>query len=72
MQTLKKMVENAIGKDDAAPSDVVSTKELWEDGTRVAFDKEGVWYMGTIVSSSQNKNEIEWDGMMERLLSKMI
>ena len=55
------MVENAIGEDDAAPSDVVSTKELWEDGTRVAFDKEGVWYMGTIVSSSQNKNEIEWD-----------
>ena len=46
------MVENAIGEDDVASSDVVSTKELWEDGMRVAFDKECVWYMGTIVSSS--------------------
>ena len=45
------MVENAIGEDDAAPSNVLSTKELWEDGRRVAFDK----------SSSQNENEIEWD-----------
>jgi len=61
MQTLKKMVENAIGDDDAAPSDFVSTQELWEDGTRVTFAEEGVWYMGTIVSFSKNKYKIEWD-----------
>mmetsp|Transcript_35649 Transcript_35649/g.40944 ORF Transcript_35649/g.40944 Transcript_35649/m.40944 type:complete len:551 (+) Transcript_35649:60-1712(+) len=61
MQTLKKMVDNATSDDDAAPADFVSTQELWEGGTRVAFAEDGVWYMGTITGFSNNEYKIKWD-----------
>merc|ERR1712238_374407 len=60
-KSLKKMVDNATGDDDAAPADFVSTQELWEDGTRVTFAEDGVWYMGTITGFSKNEYKIKWD-----------
>jgi len=66
MQELTRMSEDAYGDDDAAPSDFVSAQELWEDGTRVAFAEDGVWYMGSILSFSRNEYKIEWDdGVIE-------
>ena len=46
MQELTKMANYALADDDGPPGGFVDAQKLWENGTRVAYDENGVWYLG--------------------------
>lgn len=61
MQELTKMANYALADDDGPPGGFVDAQKLWENGTRVAYDENGVWYLGTISGFSKNEYKITWD-----------